>query len=233
MKLGLGLNVSSNVYHDNYSLLFNGSTQYVNCDTAAGDMNAASGTISAWVRISDAMSANGQVLKASTDSNNQLHLQYHNASEEWRFTYKAGGTVDLAVSSTTAEDTGDWVHVAMTWDASEDELKGYVNGTQVGGTKSSLGTWSGAINECYIGTNTLASNSFFKGNINEVSIFTNVADISKLYNGGNPVDVSNIPNLVGYYKFEEGSGTTTLDSSGTGNTGTLVNTPSWTTTVKL
>lgn len=35
--------------------------------------------------------------------------------------------------------------------------------------------------------------------------------------------------LVGYWKFDEGSGATVADSSGNGNTGTLVNSPSWTT----
>jgi len=35
--------------------------------------------------------------------------------------------------------------------------------------------------------------------------------------------------LIGLWRFEEGSGTTTSDSSGSGNTGTLVNGPTWTT----
>ena len=35
--------------------------------------------------------------------------------------------------------------------------------------------------------------------------------------------------LVGYWNFDEGSGTTAADSSGTGNTGTLINGPAWTT----
>ena len=34
--------------------------------------------------------------------------------------------------------------------------------------------------------------------------------------------------LVAYWKFDEGSGTTVSDSSGNGNTGTLVNGPLWT-----
>ena len=34
--------------------------------------------------------------------------------------------------------------------------------------------------------------------------------------------------LVAYWKFDEGSGTTVADSSGNGNTGTLVNGPLWT-----
>ncbi len=35
--------------------------------------------------------------------------------------------------------------------------------------------------------------------------------------------------LVAWWKFDEGSGTTATDSSGNGNTGTLVNNPTWTT----
>jgi len=35
--------------------------------------------------------------------------------------------------------------------------------------------------------------------------------------------------LVGYWKFDDGSGTTAVDSSGSGNNGTLVNGPVWTT----
>ena len=48
MKLGLGLNISSNVYDDNYSLDFNGSTQYIAVDNLAGDMRGTLGTISCW-----------------------------------------------------------------------------------------------------------------------------------------------------------------------------------------
>jgi hypothetical protein len=39
---------------------------------------------------------------------------------------------------------------------------------------------------------------------------------------------SNSNGLAGYWKFDEASGGTTQDASGSGNTGTLVNNPSWT-----
>lgn len=38
--------------------------------------------------------------------------------------------------------------------------------------------------------------------------------------------------LVGWWKMDEGSGTTTADSSGQGNTGTLINTPIWVNGIK-
>src|SRR4030095_10266109 len=41
-------------------------------------------------------------------------------------------------------------------------------------------------------------------------------------------DAVSVPGLVAYWKFDEGSGTTVSDSSGNGNTGTLVNGPLWT-----
>jgi hypothetical protein len=52
---------------------------------------------------------------------------------------------------------------------------------------------------------------------------------SSLYNlqTEDPTETS----LVGYWKFDEGQGTTAADSSGSGNTGTLTNSPKWSTTV--
>ncbi|MDP3014810.1 MAG: LamG domain-containing protein [bacterium] len=41
--------------------------------------------------------------------------------------------------------------------------------------------------------------------------------------------VSRDPNLVGYWKFNETSGTNAYDASGRGNNGTLTNGPTWTT----
>jgi len=44
--------------------------------------------------------------------------------------------------------------------------------------------------------------------------------------------VNRNPNLVGYWKFDEGTGTNAYDASGNGNDGTLVNSPTWTTDAK-
>jgi hypothetical protein len=47
--------------------------------------------------------------------------------------------------------------------------------------------------------------------------------------GSNLFTVFDSSGLVGYWKFDEGSGTTATDSSGHNNTGTLINGPTWTT----
>src|ERR1019366_5109600 len=52
-------------------------------------------------------------------------------------------------------------------------------------------------------------------------------------NGGAWVSTGPVGNtttgLVGWWKLDDGSGTSAADSSGTGNTGTLTNGPAWTT----
>lgn len=45
---------------------------------------------------------------------------------------------------------------------------------------------------------------------------------------GPKLPVPTATGLVGYWKMDEGTGTTTADSSGNGNTGTLTNSPTWT-----
>lgn len=47
--------------------------------------------------------------------------------------------------------------------------------------------------------------------------------------GAHAADITS--NLLGYWKLDDGSGTTPIDSSGNGNTGLFVSTPTWTTGV--
>lgn len=228
-RLG-GNNSLVGTFSNKHSILLNGTTQYIDVDTAAGNINPSKGTFSAWVKF-DSDRSNAIIIKATVDSNNQISIAYINSSTKWRFTYKAGGTSKIAEVVTEEEVNKNWVHLAMTWDVEEDELKGYVNGTQQGGTISSLGTFSGTINECYLGMNTLSNNSFFGGHVDEVSMFNEVVSVASLYNGGLPKDVefSSLNGLIAYWRFTEGAGVTSVDESANDNTATLINNPTWST----
>ena len=57
----------------------------------------------------------------------------------------------------------------------------------------------------------------------EIEIPGGTTTASKVVSGESLRD----PTLVGYWKFDEGSGTTAADSSGNGNSGILVNGPAW------
>ena len=226
MKLGITSN--NGIYANNYSLDFNGSTQSITVDTLAGDINGALGTISCWCKL-DTVSTSAHILRAKVDSNNILVLFYHASSNEFRALHKGGGTTKSAViaSGDTIENDGNFHNIVMTWSEAADELKIYLDGT-LKATTGSLGTFSGTLTEADIAQN-LSNGAYWNGKISEVAVFTQVVSATTLYSGGNPSDLTGITGLVGYYKFEEGSGTSAIDNSGLGNTGTLVNAPTYTT----
>ncbi len=73
---------------------------------------------------------------------------------------------------------------------------------------------------------------WFQGTLDEFHIFSRAlsqSEVQSIYNAGS----AGLTTLVGWWKFDEGSGTTTADSSGNGNSGTLTGStlPSWTTDV--
>ena len=237
--LGLGHGVHTDaaglaeIFANRYSLAFNGTDESVQINAVGNDMTpAAKGTISIWA-IMEATSGSAFLMKAKVDSNNEIFMFWHNSSDEIRMTHKAAGTGRKTQWGASGLSHSAWNHFVMTWDTTADEIKSYLNGAQIGETVGSLGDFAGTISTVHLGQNT-ADGAFFKGQMDEVSIWTDVMDVSELYNGGQrflrDVEFSGLDNskLVAYYQFEEGTGTTTVDESGTGNTGTLVNTPTWT-----
>ena len=233
--LGLGHGIHTDtpgtgeVFHNNYSILFDGVNDYIDIDTAAGSIDTDKGTFSAWIKFSASSSNNDSFVRASADSNNQIGMFYLTDTEVFRFLYKAGGTGKYVDISTDAETTQNWTHLAMTWDTDADELKAYVNGSQVASTVGSLGSWSGTIDTVVAGKNSTADNTYFVGYIDEISAFDEVVDIPTLYNEGSPKDVefSGLAGLIGYWRFTEGTGTSVADEATASNTATLVNGAAW------
>ena len=97
-------------------------------------------------------------------------------------------------------------------------------------TNTSVNKFS--IGQEYDGTGSTASD-FFDGKIDEVAVWNvalNAADVTALYNSGNGLKASadsgnydNSGDLVGYWKFNEGTGSTLTDNTSNPNNGTLTN----------
>jgi hypothetical protein len=143
---------------------------------------------------------------------------------------------------------GKWYHFAVTYadraDTSSNALrKIYMNGQQIWGTGVSDPGNPGSFNWNDIGrtmdhnlsfgmravrgsgTNTNHNNGWACA-LDEVAIYDTEKDaswVSGVYNGRTTYDHTGASNLVGYWKFNEGSGTVAKDSSGNGNNGTLTN----------
>ena len=219
-------------FHNNNSALFDGTNDHMTMAGLTNDIDSGAGSVSMWVK-QDSTSINNSYYKASVDSNNNISITYINSAQVMMFQYKAGGTAELIDSAFAFEGNNNWYHVVLTYDTAADggngEVKGFVNTTQAGSTQAIAGTFSGTIDNVMTGKNTLADNSFVAGHVSQMTIWTTAlttAQIAQLYNGGtpgNPLMNSNIANLIGWYGFNEGSGTSVADLSGTGNTATFVN----------
>ena len=232
LKLGHSLSGLGGTAFNNYSLEFDGSNQYVDIDTVTGDLDYSKGSFSAWVKGAST-STSITILQTSVDTNNFIRLWYKNGTTDMVCTIKKGSTAtSLAYSMPNFETDGIWHHVAITWSFAAEGGAGlaslYVDGT-LRDSDAIAGTWSGALADTMCAKNSMSDASYWNGHIDEVSVFDERVAVQDFYNGRIPYDLTSTTGLVGYWKFEEGSGTVATDSSGKGNTGTLINTPAWST----
>ena len=149
------------------------------------------------------------------------------------------GNPDITIQSTTSINTGNWIHVAATWDGTTGEMKLYINGVLEASTIGATGTRS-APPSIRIGSIQTGIN-YFNGTIDELRIWNSVRSQSDIQSNMNS-EIGTSSSLVEYYRFNQGNlnGTNTsitslTDISGNNNTGTLYNfglagtTSNWTT----
>jgi hypothetical protein len=158
-----------------------------------------------------------------------------------RFRYYQEPT--LIRTSTLTYFINKWHHVVLSIGSDRDGIL-YVNGLY-----DSALTFPGAYNvgdltefiigvDCDEADGCTQATQFFNGQIDEVAVWNDnltSAEVTAIYNNGYPLDVStdsgnyeSADNLTGYYRFNEGSGTSLQDSSSNSNTGTITG-ATWTT----
>jgi hypothetical protein len=133
----------------------------------------------------------------------------------------AFGGVSTTVQSTTTVTSGTWIHVAAVRVKATGKMSVLVNGVDEASATGSTATLD-APKSIDFGGNTIDSR-YFKGMIDEVRIW-NIARTAAEIKATMRVRLAgNEPGLVGYYRFDEGSGVTAEDSSPSGNAGSLGN----------
>ena len=218
-----------NSFNNIYSTHFDGVDDYVSLGVTGMDAMKTNGSISAWFKL-ETITASGVIFEGRVDSNNKFNIFYHASSNEVRTTYKAGGTINTAVTTDAVENDGLWHHVAATWDSSGN-IKLYLDGT-LKATTSISGTFSGSIATSAIGNNS-ADNNYWKGNIDEVSIYNSeltASNITTLYNDGLPYTVAAETGIIGWWRMGDGgivgnpiaTYPTIVDETGNNN-GTMTN----------
>ena len=230
------------------ALSLDGVDDYVNIGKAIIGNNPAF-SVSAWFKTSSASKQ-----QVYYEGGSGTIMLYCTVNENIVGDVECGMLDDLtawAGKSTPASsfNNGQWHHLVFV-QRSKNERELFVDGLPKGTDTAGIGTLT--LSASRIGSRTSAvggSFDFFSGAIDDVRIYNralNASEIQALYqaqtpscgdgscNGAEtcsscPGDCGTCPEPIAHWKLDEGSGTTASDSSGNGNTGTLLNGPSWTT----
>ena len=192
-----------NSFNNIYSTHFDGVDDYVALGVSGMSSIKNTGSISAWFQL-ETIGASGNIFQVRVDANNRIFIFYHAGDNHLKSSYNAGGTANTALTTDAIEGDGLWHHVASTWDSSGN-IKLYLDGT-LKDTTAISGAITGSFTTAAIGNNA-DGGGFWKGNIDEVTIFNKELDsteVTSLYNDGLPFNPQPLDNLKGYWKMGDG-----------------------------
>ena len=217
----------SESFVNSYSLSFDGTNDYID---SLGNCPAGNATLSAWGYM-DAVASNAYQAIYSAGTELWVGVAQGDGSAGYgSVRAHIGGQSQVDTAGSTFTNEG-WHHVVVTWDGTNTKIytdgvlrKTSTTGDDITATAGEIGIYS--VNH---------SQGQWIGEIDEVSLWSEALDltaIQAIYNSGVPIDVTEnySDNLVSYWRFEEGTGTTVADSSGNGNDGDI-NNATWSTDV--
>ncbi|OGX38532.1 MAG: hypothetical protein A3C36_06095 [Omnitrophica WOR_2 bacterium RIFCSPHIGHO2_02_FULL_52_10] len=211
----------------NYALLFDGIDDFVKVpDSNSLDLSSGM-TIEAWIK-SDLISDSGArviVSKWHDPTGEQSYIfKDHNSTPNLRIELSKGGHNDLAdLGGATSLLTGDWIHVAATYDLNTVNL--FYNGALDSSAppKAPGESIYNSSTDLLIGTvNPFAGFETFDGQIDEVRIWNYARTQQQLQDNRFLALNGAEDGLMAYWNFDEGTGQTVFDLTINGNHG-----PTW------
>lgn len=220
----------------NTGLFFNGTSNYVTLGTNASnpDMSGATGiTLSAWIRPNSlrtgADSNRNTIIDFPCQTTSSMVSMYLRENGKVRFggRSQASDAFQDLVTTNAVIATNTWQYVTGVLDYSAQTVRFYLNGSLV---QSSTGKAFGSStyipgngNAEIIGCGTgLVSTHFYHGMIDEVKLWNVPLTQAQIQFQMYKEYTTNLPaNLVGYWNFNEGSGTTAGDLGAGSNDGTI------------
>ena len=143
--------------------LFDGTNDYVNIYSAglAGAFSGVTGTLMIWEKMFNVgVWTDGNTryaVRLAVDTNNQITINRTTTNNQNSCLYEANNTQEKRTKEGLS-DTG-WVHYAITWSKTAEEVRVYYGGVQEGVTMTTLGVWAGALHSLSViigdGTTTL------------------------------------------------------------------------------
>lgn len=178
-------------------------------------------SVMGWVKF-DTLGATSEPFNKGQGSNYEWAYRVFSDGSIRAFIFTSSGGNYLTTSQSAAGiiTTGQWYHLAMTVDTTAPLLSMYVNGRLISTSSSTAGSYTNGTASVRFGEREDVANGT-DGTIDNVRIYDYArtpAQIAWDYNRGGP---------VGWWKFDEGQGTTVYDASENGLNGVLNNGPTW------
>ncbi|PIR69965.1 MAG: hypothetical protein COU47_00845 [Candidatus Niyogibacteria bacterium CG10_big_fil_rev_8_21_14_0_10_46_36] len=190
-------------------------------------------TFEAWVKFETIPSGDGTRYEILGKWNSVPNLSYH-----WSFIVNGstlmqefevsddGTNFDTYQVAAGSLNTGQWYHVAMTWDASAASAEFFHNGTSIGTDAASKTSIYNSNSTFRIGSHQ-GTNSYFDGLIDDVRVWSDIRINSEISNNYQSELVGNETNLVSYWKLNNDY----TDQTTNGNTLTANNSPVFSTDI--
>ncbi len=191
---------------------FDGTNDYLEIPTATSLHPGDTFTLSAWVKRSGTGTFDA-ILGTGADD---FQLAFVNDNIK----LSRQSTSDVFVSTSTYTDTTNWHHIVASKNGSTSATV-YVDGQPIAGTYTNQTIIAGS-SSVYIGGDGNGAD-ILAGSIDEVRIYNRAlspAEVSQLY--------ASAPGPVAYWKLDDNTGSSAIDSSGNTNTGSLGGALSWT-----
>ena len=219
-----------------YSVDFDGTNDHATTATSVLNFYNTGGSISAWIKPSSVTGTQTSPhLNRSIISKANVYFGLNINEAGYPIIHFYDGAVREIVA-TTQVSTSSWMHICATWSTTGSAI--YVNGTSEAtssNTPADIDSGQTAGN-VYIGRTQNASSDHFGGLIDELAVFNtelSSSNVTSIYNSGTPDDISSF-SPVNWWRMgdnDSGTGTTITDQGSGGNDATLVNGPTFSTTV--
>jgi hypothetical protein len=171
---------------DNTCPLFDGTNDFNNIYTATfiAAFSGAAGTVAGWAKVSAAGvwtdGSTNLIVSLRVDVNNRVLIFKDAGNNVLTYYYRAGGTAE-SIGKSSISETG-WMHLALTWDKTADQVKAYYNGVQEGATQTGLGTWVGALGATttVIGAQSTGPANTWSGNLAHWGVWTSALNADSI-----------------------------------------------------
>ncbi|MEK6616289.1 MAG: LamG domain-containing protein [Bacteroidota bacterium] len=203
-------------------LSFNGTSDYVNCGNSNSLNPSSEITVTAW--INNPSAGGGIVGKHEWTSPSYAKGWFFATNGATLYFGIGNGSTDYDIVFVGSILSGVWYHITGVY--SGGITKCYINGILITTNSSTAYAPYGAgdlfIGGCGGGGSNIGNGcGYFNGKIDEVSIWNRALSQTEIRDNMCQKLTGSEAGLVGYWRFDETSGTTAYDSSPNGNNGTL------------